>query len=136
MIDVENRIFTDLYNVIKAAYPAAVVTTQAEDIQASFPAVHIEVADSYPSSSFVNSSRRENFRNLQVDIEVYTSLVSGRKAQAKTIAALIDDEMRLMGFVGRAMNPLDLSNNNTLVTRLLLRYNGTAGTDGVIYAGR
>ena len=137
MIDFENKIFTDIYNVVTASYPDAYVTAEEENTEPSFPAVYISVSDSYQTFEFINSSREENFRDLVVDINVYSNLVTGRKTQAKKIMSLINDEMLAMGFTGSSMNVLNLTNpENKLITRLFARYRAAVDTNGIFYSRR
>lgn len=137
MIDYENKIFTDIYNVVTAYYPDAYVAAEEENVEPSFPAVYVSVADSYQTSQFVNSSRTENFRDIMVDVNVYSNLESGRKTQAKKIMKLINDEMLAMGFTGAALNVLNLTSlDNKLITRLFARYRASVDPNGIFYSRR
>ena len=137
MIDFENKIFTDIYNVVIARYPDAYITAEEENVEPSFPAVYISVSDSYPTFQYINSSRTENFRDLTVDINVYSNITSGRKTQAKKIIKLINDEMLAMGFTGASLNVLDLTSaDNKLVTRLFARYRAAVDSNGIFYSRR
>ena len=137
MIDFENKIFTDIYNAVIASYPTAFISAVEVDIEPTFPAVFISMEDSIPTWRYINSSRTEPFRDLTIDINVYSDLQSGRKTQAKNIMKIIDAEMTAMGFSQSAMNPLDLTNSkNKLVTRLFARYIGSVDTNGIFYSRR
>ena len=137
MIDYENKIFTDIYNVVTTHYPDAYVSAEEENVEPSFPAVYISVSDSYQTYQFINSSRTENFRDLVVDVNVYSNLVTGRKTQAKKIIKLINDEMLAMGFTGASLNVLDLSSSdNKLITRLFARYRASVDSNGIFYSRR
>lgn len=137
MIDFENKIFTEIYNAVIASYPDAYIAAEEENIEPKFPAVYISVTDSYQTSQFVNSSRTENFRDITVDINVYTNINSGRKTQAKHIITLVNDEMLAMGFMGASLNVLDLtSSDNKLVTRLFARYRASVDSNGIFYSRR
>ena len=137
MIDYENMIFTDIYNVVTAYYPDAYVSVEETNNEPSFPAVFVSVADSYPTSAYINSSRTENFRDLMVDVNVYSNLKTGRRTQAKEIMRLINDELLAMGFTGAAYNVLNLSSaDNKLVTRLFARYRASVDSKGIFYSRR
>ncbi len=138
MIDVETQVFNDLYNSVHQAFPDVMMGTISDPVEITFPYVNIRVSDSAPTYQFVNSSRVEKFRDITIEIEVYTNLVSGRKAQAKAIMALIDSEMLAMGATGTALNPADLTNpaNNSAVFRLFARYRATVDKDGIFYSRR
>ena len=137
MIDVENKIFTDIYNAVIASYPDAFISSVEVLVEPTFPAVFVNIEDSAPTRRYVNSARSEPFRDLTIDINVYSNLPTGRKAQAKGILKIIDTEMTAMGFVQSAMNPLDLTNSeNKLITRLFARYSGSVDEHGVFYSRR
>lgn len=137
MIDYENKIFTDIYNAVIASYPNAFISAVEVLNEPTFPAVFVNFEDSAPTPRYVNSSRSEPFRDMVVDVNVYSNLQSGRRTQAKAIMAIIDAEMAAMGFVQSAMNPLDLTNSrNKLVTRLFARYTASVDVNGVFYSRR
>lgn len=138
MIDVETQVFNDLYNAVHLAYPDVMMGTIADPVQITFPYVNCIVSDSAPTYRFVNSSRIEKYRDITIEIEVYTNLVSGRKAQAKGIMALIDAELLAMGATGTSLNPTDLTNpaDNSAVFRLFARYRATVDDNGIFYSRR
>lgn len=138
MIDIETQITNDLYGVITTAFPGTEIGTIADPTKISYPYVNIVVTDSAPTYRFVNSARVEKFRDITIEIEVYTNAVSGRKALAKSIMAVIDAEMRAMGATGAGMNPLDLTNpvDNSTVFRLFARYRATVDDNGILYSRR
>lgn len=137
MIDFENKIFTEIYNVVIARYPDAYIASEEEDIEPTFPTVYLTVSDSAQTWEFINSSRKENFRDVIVDVNVYSNSTSGRKTQAKKIMGLINDEMLAMGFTAASLNALDLtSTENKLVTRLFARYRASVDANGIFYSRR
>lgn len=138
MIDFETQLFNDLYTAIKAVFPDVSMGTVADPTEITFPYVNCIISDSAPTYQFVNSSRVEKFRDITIEIEVYSNLVSGRKAQAKGIMSLIDSELLAMGATGTSLNPLDLTNpvDNSTVFRLFARYRATVDNNGTFYSRR
>lgn len=138
MIDFESQIVTDLYNKVISVFPNATIGTIADPTQITFPYVNIIVSDSAPTYQFVNSSRVEKFRDITIEVEVYTNLISGRKAQAKGIMSLIDSELLAMGATGTSLNPMDLTNpvDNSTVFRYFARYRATVDNNGIFYSRR
>lgn len=137
MIDVENKIFTDIYNAVIASYPNAFISAVEVLVEPTFPAVFVRVEQSMPTRRYINSARTEPFRDLTIDINVYSDLLSGRKAETKAIMTIIDNEMTAMGFDQSAMNPLDLTNSeNKLIARLFARYTGSVDENGIFYSRR
>ena len=135
--DYKSELFTDIYEAVIAEYPTAYVDVDIERRPPSFPAVNVLFSDSNITREFVNSSRKEKFRDIRVTVEVYTNLQSGRQAQAAGVMAIIDNLMRTVGLVGYQMNPVNLtSSDNEAIYRLLSRYEGTVDNEGVFYTRR
>lgn len=138
MIDFETQIINDLYNKIIAVFPNATVGTIVDPTKITFPYVNIIVSDSAPTYRFVNSSRVEKYRDITIEVEVYSNLVTGRKAQAKAIMGLVDSELLAMGATGTSLNPLELTNpvDNSTVFRYFARYRATVDENGTFYSRR
>lgn len=136
--DIESQVTNDLYELLTAEFPGIDIGTLSDPIPMKYPYVNIKMSDQTPTSRFINSSRVIPYRDITIEIEVYTNLVSGRKAQAKSIMAVIDAEMLAMGATGTALNPLDLTNpvDNSSVFRLFARYRATVDKDGIFYSRR
>ncbi|MBR3389541.1 MAG: hypothetical protein IKG83_03405 [Prevotella sp.] len=135
--DYESEIFTDIYNAVIADYPDAYIGTDIDRTPPSFPVVNVLFSDSNVTRRFVNSSRKEKYRDIRVTVEVYSNLQNGRQAQAAGVMAIVDNLMRTIGLVGYQMNPVNLtSSDNEAIYRLLSRYEGTVDDKGVFYTRR
>lgn len=137
MIDIENRVFTMVYNAIMAsAYSDAYVDSEIANVPPRFPAVYVIQTDSYEPRRARSSSREELFNHITFDIEVYSNKASGKKSEAKAIMKIVDDVMRLDGFRRTDLNFVDLTvkTNNTVVARLLSRYTAEVDSTGRIYS--
>ena len=144
MIDVEYKIFNIIYNAVMAYDNTIYVTSETSIAPPSYPAVYVEQVDSYNPPEFRISSRVEPFACIVTDVQVYSNKESGKKAEAKSIFAVIDDALRREGLRRVTSNYVDLtdnrnssvSNRNQAIIRLLGRYECLADTGGNIYERR
>lgn len=135
--DYKSELFTDIYDAVIAEYPTAFIETDISREPSTFPVVNVMFSDSNITQRFVNSSRKEKYRDIRVTVEVYSNLQNGRQAEASAIMAIIDNLMRIVGLVGYQMNPVNLtSSDNEAIFRLLSRYEGTVDDKGVFYTRR
>lgn len=135
--DYESELFTDIYDAVIAEYPTAFIGTDIDREPPRFPVVNVMFSDSNITRRFVNSSRKEKYRDVRVTVEVYSNLQDGRQAEASAIMAIVDNLMRVVGLVGYQMNPVNLtSSDNETIFRLLSQYEGTVDDKGVFYTRR
>jgi len=136
MIDIENATFTNVYKALVAeGYTDIKMYSSMENEPAKFPCVYMTMMDSYTYSK--DSSRSDRLIDVLFDISVFSAKTSGKKAEAKAIMAIIDDTMRLDGFIRTFSQPLDVSDkNNTSLCQLLNRYEAQVDNRGFIYSRR
>lgn len=128
MIDIENDVFDVVAKAVKGEYPTACVSGEYDDSPASFPAVTIVEAD----NTVVERMRTENIENaanIMYEINVYSSRVASKKAEAKAIADLIDSVLTERGFT-RVMRSQVPNLANAKVYRILARYRAIVGPNG------
>lgn len=135
---IETQVFNDLYPKIIEAFPGTMVGTIADPVEITFPYVNISVSDTYSTYQFVNSSRTEKYRDVDIDIDIYTNDVQGRKAKASQIMDVINREMLAMGIPSASKIPMELTNpvDNSTVFRLFARYRATVDENGIFYSRR
>ena len=144
MIDIENKIFKIVYDAVMVHDDTIYVTSETSNAPPSFPAVYVEQIDSYDPAEFRTSSHEELYAAVVFDVQVFSNKPSGKKAEAKSIFAVIDDALRAAGLRRTMSNYVDLtdnrnssvSNRNQSIIRLLGRYECLADTGRNIYARR
>ena len=144
MIDIENKVFKIVYDAVMAHDPNIYVTSESSNAPPSFPTVYVEQIDSYDPAEFRVSSREELYAAVVFDVQVFSNKPAGKKAEVKSILAVIDDALRAAGLRRTMSNYVDLtdnrnssvSNRNQSIIRLLGRYECLADTAGNIYARR
>ena len=118
MTQIENEIFTELYNILTTEYNGIYVTGEHTPIPDSFPCVFIEESDSYTVS--LNGSNKGEAEAVMYEINVFSNLQSGRKTQCKKIIKTIDEYMTIRGFVRNMCRPVQ--NIDPTVYRMVARY--------------
>lgn len=132
MIDIENKVYTEVRNDVKAFNSNVSVSGTYTDTPSSFPHVSIEETDNASVASAISTSDREYAANLTYTVNIYTNTRTA-KADAKALAAVVSDSFSSMGF-NRSMKQ-ELPNIDRTIYRLTLRFQATAwkgisGADG------
>lgn len=132
MIDIENLVYTNVRNAVKAFNAGISVSGTYVDVPSSIPHVSIEETDNASVASAISTSDREYAVNLTYTANIYTNTATA-KSDAKAIAEVVSDAFTEMGFA-RSMKQ-EMPNIDRTIYRLILRFQGTAwkgigGTDG------
>ena len=132
MIDIENLVYTNVRNAVKAFNADIGVSGSYADVPSSLPPVSIEETDNASVPTAISTSDREYAANLTYTANIYTNTATA-KSDAKAIAEVVNDAFTEMGFV-RSMKQ-EMPNIDRTIYRLILRFQGTAwkgicGTDG------
>lgn len=132
MIDIENYVYTQVRNAVKAANSKVSLSSLDIDVPSSMPHVSIEETDNYTPSSTISTSDREYAANVTYTVNIYTNTTTA-KTDAKAIAAVVNDTFTGMGFV-RSMKQ-EMPNIDRTIYRLIMRFQGTVwkafdGEDG------
>lgn len=132
MIDVENQVFQKCADAFRAAYPNGFIAGEYVPQPPKFPAVSVVEMDNTVHTAGRDTTRIENYADVMYQVDVYSNLNKGKKAQAKAIIALIDDEMARMGFTRSFLNPVQNFDDATIY-RMTARYRAVVGRDETIY---
>jgi len=131
LVDAENIIFSSLAADIEAAFPTAFVTGEKVHAPSSFPCVSIVETDNSTHAQTLDSSGIEKHSNLTYEVEVYSNLAAGRKAQCRAIAIFVDGKFMKMGFTRSFLSPV--GNISPAIARYVGRYSAVMGRDLVTY---
>lgn len=132
MIDVESQVFQACADAFRAAYPNGYIAGEYVPQPPKFPAVFVAEMDNSVYQRGMDSGAIENYANVMYQIDIYSNNTKGKKAQAKAIAALIDDVMARLGFTRTFLNPVQNMNDATIY-RMTGRYRAVVGTNNYIY---
>ena len=127
MIDLENEVFNTVANALRSAYSGITVYGEYVETPSSFPCVTLWEDDNSEVEANLTLTRQpETACSLMYTMNVYSNLKSGKKAQAKAIADLIDTQMHQFGFQRIMRNPLP--NVDRTIYRITARYTKTMQT--------
>ena len=132
MIDIEQDVYNVIAPVIREQYPKAFVTGEYVPAPVQFPAVSIVEMDNTALTATQDSASLENDVSVMYEVNVYSNRITGKKAECKAIAALIDEQFMLLGFTRSFLNPIPNLNDATIY-RMTGRYRAVVSDDQVIY---
>lgn len=125
MIDIENKVLDTVFKAVQASYPGASCYGEYVSVPASFPCVTLYESDSQTYTPSNDEQLHEHQAIITYECNVYSDLVSGKKAQAKAIADIVDRSMQGMKFV-RTMRS-QIPNQDRTIYRVVLRYEAIVG---------
>lgn len=132
MIGIESELFTLIANALRDAYSGIYVTDEYVSQPTRFPTASIVEMDNTVLTSTIDSGSIENFVEVMYQVDVYSNLNKGKKAQAKAIIAAIDDLFQEHGFVRSFLNPIQNMNEPTIY-RMTARYRAVVSKDHLVY---
>lgn len=118
MTQIENEIFTELYNLLTTEYSGIYVTGEYAPVPDRFPCVFIEEADNYTLS--LDGSNKGQVSGVMFEINVFSNLQNGRKSECKKIINTIDEHLTVRGFSRTMCSPVQ--NIDPAVYRMVARY--------------
>lgn len=132
MIDIENSVFDRVARALRNEYSGISVVSTPTDTPSGFPAVCLWEQSSSVHAKTQTTERLENHVKLMFQCEIYSNRQNGRKAQAREIAAFVDEVMQEAGFIRTFGQPVPNVADMTIY-RYTMRFEGIADADGRIY---
>lgn len=132
MIDIENEIFTILASQLREGFFGVYVAGEYVPIPPTFPAVSIvEISNEiYRKSQSTDSM--ENHNIIVYEVNAYSNKTSGKKAQVKSIMALVDSELIKLGFTRTMLNPVS-NMGDPSIFRMVGRWRAIVDKNKTIY---
>ena len=133
MTDCETDIFSIVSTALRAEFAGIFVSGEYVPTPPKFPAVSIVEADNRIATRY-RTTEIENGAIVMYEVNVYSNKVSGKKAEAKAVAAVLDNEFRKLGF-SRTMKNQVPNMNDATIYRIVCRYEGVIipNDDGKYY---
>lgn len=128
----ENEIFTACYNALIAVFPDAFITGNYINQPARFPAVSIVCVDSATWRKTRDSSHGERHTTPTFEVNVYSNLKDGAKAQAQELLEVVDNLFTYWNFNRLMCSPIDNLSDNSIF-RYVARYRGLMDAEGNVY---
>lgn len=132
MIDVETEVFNIVSKEVRAKYPKIYMTGEYVKSPPSFPCVSLIEVDNQIYLKSRDSKAIENHAQVLYEANVYSNKTSGKKAECKTIIAIIDSKMEALGFTRIFLNPVPNEEDATIY-RIVARYRAIVSNDHMIY---
>lgn len=129
MIDIENEVVS---RISAALHKGTYVTGEYVSAPAVFPHVSVVEMDNYTLKATQTQELTENHAVLTYEINIYSNLKNGKKAQCKALAAAADTAMQKMGFTRISLQPVQNILDGTIY-RMTGRYTAAVATDKTIY---
>lgn len=132
MLDFNNEIFTTVATAIRNEHLGATVTGEYTRSPSKFPTVTLDETQNVMVDRLEDSSGEEKFAGVTYRLQVFCNKQSGKKAEARSIFATADAEMRRMGFrrVTYAVTP---EIYDSTVYNITATYEAVLGADGYAY---
>ena len=121
MIDYESVVFQKCADAFRAEYPNGFIAGEYVPQPPKFPAVSVVEMDNNVDERAMDNGNIENAVNVMYQVDVFSNLNKGKKAQAKAIVALIDEVLAKYRFVRTFCNPIQNMNDATIY-RMTARY--------------
>lgn len=119
--DIEVDVFDAVSGAIREKHGDVFVSSEYVHAPEDFPAVSVVESD---NSVFLPGldSEGSHHSQLMYDVNVYSNLATGKKAQAKEIMQTVDGKMQELGFVRLSKQPMTLPNAESSIYRMEARY--------------
>lgn len=131
MIDIESDVYDTVSNALKAAHAGVFTTSEYVPTPPKFPAVSIVEADNRVVER-MRTLNIENAASVMYEVNIYSNKASGKKSEAKAIAATLDAEFTKIGFTRTMKNQVPNLNDATIY-RIVCRYEAIVDKDLWIY---
>lgn len=132
MIDIEVEVFSIISTKVRAEYPQIFITGEYVKSPPSFPCVSLLEADNAVYRNTRTTDSMENHAELLYEVNIYSNKTTGKKAECKDIASIIDSEFAKLGFTRTMLNPIPNEGDATIY-RIVGRYKSIVSTNKTIY---
>ena len=124
MIDIENKIFTEVYNAVHAKYADADIRSEGVFEATKFPLVTFIEESNTTYTPSLDNDLTEHHASVMFECNVYCN-DKKRKTTCKAIAQLIDDTMLGLKFTRSFFG--QTPNQDQTIYRMTLRYTAIVG---------
>ena len=125
MIDIENKVINDVFTAVRSAYSGAVCYGEYVSVPAAFPCVTLYEADNSTYRRSQDDINQEHHAHVMYECNVYSDKQTGKKAEARAIAKLVDDTMQSMRFTRTYYSPMP--NLDRTIFRITMRWEAVVG---------
>lgn len=132
MIDIENEVFNAVATDLRSEYPDTYVVGEYVKTPPRFPCVSLVEMDNRSYQQTEDSGSAENHASLMYEVNIYSNKTTGKKAECKAIASLIDERMLALGFARTMLQPIPNLDDATIY-RMVGRYSAVVSKNKTLY---
>ena len=132
MIELESPLFTLIADELRSAHPGIWVASEYVPKPASFPAVFIAEMDNSTYRPAWSNRATEEYAQVMYEVDVFSNLTEGKKAEAKAIMKTVDAQFQQYGFERVFCAPVQNFADATIY-RMKARYRAVVSDDLTIY---
>ena len=132
MIELESPLFTEIATALRSAYPGITVYGEYVPAPAAFPSVSIVEMDNTTFLPTWSNRTMEQYALVMYEVNVYSNLSVGKKAETKAIMGTIDGLFQQYGFERMFCQPIQNMNDATIY-RMTARYRAVVSDDLTVY---
>ena len=132
MIELESPLFTEIASVLRSTYSGITVYGEYVPAPAEFPSISIVEMDNATFLPTWSNRETEQYTEVMYEVNVYSNLSIGKKAQAKAIMGTIDTILQTYGFERMTVQPIQNMNDATIY-RMVGRYRAVVDDNLMIY---
>lgn len=122
----ETIIFNRVAERLLIEYENIFVSSEYVPIPPSFPAVSIEIADSYPEKEGISLSFDDEQERYVITVNAYSDLAEEKTEQVKSILRTVTNEMKQMFFIKTTQIPVPNAQDKSIY-REAARYTRVIG---------
>ncbi|MBR5829124.1 MAG: hypothetical protein IKY47_03580 [Bacteroidaceae bacterium] len=122
----ETIIFNKVAERLLLEYDNIFVSSEYVAAPPSFPAVSIEISDSYPERSGITLGFDDEQERLMITVNAYSDLAEGKTDQVKSIMKTVTAEMKQMFFTKTTQTPVPNAQDRSIY-RETARYTRIVG---------
>ena len=131
MIECETDVFNAVATALRTAYEDIYVVGEYVSAPKKFPAVYIIENDNRVLERY-RTETIENAVSVMYEVNIFSNKASGKKAEAKAIAATVDAAFVSHGFTRTMRNQVPNLNDATIY-RIVCRYEAIVDKDLQVY---
>ena len=135
IFQIQSEIYTDVSDTVLASYPTCTIRNSFVYAPDAFPFASIVMSGDGNTQNTRDSSNIDKFNDITATVDVYTNTVSGKKAQAEGIMAVINGRLYALNFKMVSCKPSS-NISNAQNYRLSATFTATVDCYGNIYARR
>lgn len=125
MIDIENLVCDRVFRAVNAVYPNAVCYSEYVEMPEAFPCVTLYEADNRSYRPSDDEQLSDHQASVMYECNVYSDKQTGKKAETKAIADIVDATMQSMKF-SRNMRS-QIPNVDRTIYRVTMRFEAVVG---------